>query len=100
MAEKVTPSARELLLLRLQEQGVRLLPGVKYEEVTDKGLVVSKEGKRELLEADTIVIAAGSTPNQDLLSVEGIPVRAVGDCNEPRGIEQAVEEGWAAASSL
>jgi 2,4-dienoyl-CoA reductase-like NADH-dependent reductase (Old Yellow Enzyme family)/thioredoxin reductase len=99
MAQKVTPSIRELLLLRLEGLGVRLLTGVSYEEITDKGLTVTLEGKRELLEADTVVLAAGSVP-AGAPEVGGVALKKVGDCVEPRGVKEAIAEGWAAALAL
>jgi len=100
MAQKVTPSVRELLLLRLEELGVRLLPEVDYKEITDSGLVVKHEGQEELIEADTIVLAAGAVPIRELSHLEGVPVQMVGDCQKPRGIREAIAEGRTAALSL
>ena len=100
MAQKVTPSIRELLLLRLGELGVRLLPEVDYKEINDKGLVVTRKGQEELIEADTIVLATGAVSLRELSRLEGVLVQMVGDCQEPRGIKEAIAEGRAAALSL
>jgi hypothetical protein len=51
--------------------------------------------------ADTIVIAAGSTPNTDLADkLKGVKVQSVGDCVEPRRILEAMREGWKAALEI
>jgi 2,4-dienoyl-CoA reductase (NADPH2) len=53
--------------------------------------------------ADTIVIAAGSTANNDLAqALEGkvAEVKSVGDCVEPRRILDAIKEGWRAAMEI
>jgi len=34
--------------------------------ITDKGVVISRRGEEELVEADTVLIAAGLRPNLDL----------------------------------
>jgi len=85
------------LLGRLARMGVVLRPGVKYERLTDAGLtVILDDGKRETIPADTVVLAAGSTPRAELLSVlEGrVPrVYRIGDCLEARGIKDAIHEG-------
>jgi NADPH-dependent 2,4-dienoyl-CoA reductase/sulfur reductase-like enzyme len=99
MAQKVTPSIRALLLMRLEGLGVRLLTGVSYEEITDKGLVIAVAGKKELVEADTIVLAAGASPVK-ITQIEGIALAEIGDCVEPRGLREAIAEGWAAALAL
>jgi thioredoxin reductase len=74
-----------------------MLTEVKYEEITDKGLTVTtKEGKRQILEADTIVTAMPLRANTDLLkSLEGSApeIHAIGDCSEARLIIDAIAEG-------
>ena len=105
MACKIGPTARECLLGRLPEKGVCLLPGVqRYEEITDKGLVlIDGEGKRQTIEADTVVIAAGSRGNLGLyeaLKGKVSEVHAIGDCKEPRDIMEAIAEGAKTATEL
>lgn len=74
-----------------------MLPGVKYEQVTDKGLIITtKEEQRQLLEADTVVIAGGTRANTELAKTLGgkVPeVYAVGDSVEPCGICEAIAAG-------
>ena len=97
MAVKVSQRERDALLARLERQSVTMLPGVKYEEITAKGLVITdKEGKKRTLEADTIVIAAGATPKAELAEkLKGkVPeVHLVGDSVEPRRILEAIDDG-------
>ncbi len=85
------------LLDWLEGQGVTMLPGVRYEEVTDKGLTITtKEGERVTLEADTVVTALPLLPNSQLYkSLEGSApeVHAIGDCREPHLIVDAVADG-------
>jgi len=104
MAAGVAPVIGEALVGRLQAKGVTLLPGVKYHEVNAQGLVITtREGEKRTLPADTIVLAAGSKPNTGLLPGlrKGFSeVCQVGDCVEPRGILEALSEGWHAALTL
>jgi 2,4-dienoyl-CoA reductase (NADPH2) len=85
------------LLNWLDEKGVTMLSGVKYEEITDKGLTITnKGGKKETLEADTIVTALPLKPNTELIkSLEGVApeVHAIGDCREPHLTVDAIAEG-------
>jgi len=96
MAVNIPPRERENLLGRLAQRGVTMLPGVKYEEITAKGLVITdREGKRRILEG-TIVLAAGATPRSELAEkIKGkVPeVHLVGDSVQPRKIADAIEEG-------
>lgn len=81
----------------LDKKGVVMLPGVKYEEITDQGLVITtKDGKRQTLEADTIVTALPLQPNTALLNeLKGVApeVYAIGDCNDPHLVVNAVGDG-------
>ncbi|MCJ7593790.1 MAG: hypothetical protein MUO52_03330, partial [Desulfobacterales bacterium] len=71
---------------------------------TDKGLVlIDSDGKRQTIEADTIVIAAGSRGNIGLYEeLKGkVPeLYAIGDCKEPRDIMEAISEGAKAGTEL
>jgi 2,4-dienoyl-CoA reductase (NADPH2) len=87
----------------LEKNGATTIAGVKYEEITDKGLIITKEGKRQTIEADTIVTAVPSKPNNELItSLKGkVPeVYAIGDCNEPRLIINAVADGYHVAHDI
>ncbi|UCB42478.1 MAG: FAD-dependent oxidoreductase [Dehalococcoidales bacterium] len=98
MATGVFPSARQALLNRLEEKGVILMPGIKeYQGITAEGLlIINKEGKSQLLEADSIVLATGVTANDRLAkAVQGKvgEVHMVGDCAEPGRILDAIRDG-------
>lgn len=97
-------ATRPILLDRLEKQGVRMFAGIKDEEVIEKGLRVEDcEGRTILLEADTIVSAISSTPNNSLTqSLKGkIPtVFAIGDCVQPRKMMDAIHEGAAIATEI
>ncbi len=104
MALKIGLTLRAFLLNRLLERGIALLPGIRYNEVTPEGLVVTtKEGERKTIEADTIVLAAGATPDKELYQeIKGkVPeVHLAGDCVEPRTIRDAIAEGYRIALEL
>jgi pyruvate/2-oxoglutarate dehydrogenase complex dihydrolipoamide dehydrogenase (E3) component len=68
-------------------------------EVGQGRVLVSQGEKRQWLEAETIISAQGSRPEQDLLRVlEGrIPqILPIGDCLEPRSAKEAIHEGFLA----
>lgn len=84
---------------RLKEEGVQVLTAVKYEEVTDKGLVVTDpNGERHTLEADTLVLAIGSRPNSELAAElhSRYQAQAAGDCLSPRNLWESLTEGYRA----
>jgi 2,4-dienoyl-CoA reductase (NADPH2) len=81
----------------LEARGVNMLLGVRYEEITDRGLTVTtNEGKKQTLEADTIVTALPLAPNSGFYEgLEGSApeVHAIGDCREPHLIVDAIADG-------
>jgi len=80
------------------------MAGVKYEEVTDKGLVImSSDGRRQLIEADTIVTALPFLPNAELtkaMAEKAPEIYIVGDCSEPRFIMDAIGDGYRIARAI
>jgi 2,4-dienoyl-CoA reductase (NADPH2) len=95
---------KPFLLHWLADKGVTMLTEVKYEEITDKGLTITTtEGKRQTIEADTIVTALPLLPNTELLkSLDGIvpEVYAIGDCKEPHLIIDAIADGSRVARAI
>jgi 2,4-dienoyl-CoA reductase (NADPH2) len=92
------------LLDWFQKKGVVLLPGVKFMEITDKGLtIVTREGERKLIEADSIIPALPLKPNLALLeSLQGHApeVYVAGDCHEPLQIVDAITSASRIARSI
>jgi pyruvate/2-oxoglutarate dehydrogenase complex dihydrolipoamide dehydrogenase (E3) component len=97
IAASVNPQARDNLLARLIKNGVTMLTGVRYEEITDRGLVITdKEGQRQTIEADTVVLATGAMQNTELVTeLEGqdIALHLIGDCVTPGKIIDAIRDG-------
>jgi len=104
MAATLAPIDREPLIGRLTIKGVTMLTGVRYEEITAKGLVItSKEGQKQTVPADTIVLAAGSKPNTELLSaLEGVGLKVyhIGDCLKPGRLSDAIAQGFHIGQTL
>jgi 2,4-dienoyl-CoA reductase-like NADH-dependent reductase (Old Yellow Enzyme family)/thioredoxin reductase len=114
MANKMNPDMRMLLVDRLRNKGVRMLTGVQYQQATDTGMRVHMRGgitsmaeiaadAMKNFPADTFVLAAGSTPNNELkeaIEKTGVKVKCVGDCVEPRTMLEAIKEGWLAAAEI
>jgi 2,4-dienoyl-CoA reductase (NADPH2) len=88
---------KPFLLNWLAEKEVTMMTEVNYEEITDKGLVITtKKGRRQTIEADTIVTAMPLLPNTELLkSLKGRvrEIYSIGDCNEPHLIVNAIADG-------
>jgi 2,4-dienoyl-CoA reductase-like NADH-dependent reductase (Old Yellow Enzyme family)/thioredoxin reductase len=104
LATKVQRLIREPMLDRLRYKRVSMLTGVEYQEITDVGVVIrTHAGEKKVVEADTVVLAAGSTSNTELaaaLKGKVAQVVSVGDCVEPRSIMEAVDEGYRAGLNV
>lgn len=78
---------------------VKLTPRTRLMEVTKDGVIVLKNGKKQNLKSNSVVIALGFKSKDSLLpEVEtlNIPVCTVGDCVAPRRIYDAIHEGFSA----
>lgn len=104
LGEGMTVDNQRRLLRWLEEQGVAMLTGVKYEEITSGGLVIiSKEGKRITIESDTILPIMSLQPNTGLIkSLDGTApeIHSIGDCREPHLIAEAIAAGWQIACAI
>jgi len=114
MANKMNPDMRMLLVDRLAKKGVLMFPNTQYQGASDTGMRIHVRGgitsmaeiaadAMKNVVADTIVLAAGSTPNTDLktaLEGKGVEVKCIGDCVEPRQILEAIKEGWQTALEI
>jgi len=104
LATKVNRSIRGPMLERLRAKGATILTGVDYQKITSAGVVIKDNaGKEKIVEADTVVLATGATPNDELVALlKGKVPRLVriGDCVTPRSIKEAVEEGYQAGMTI
>ena len=103
---ELMPIRNKIKLLKwLPKKGATLISGVKeYVEITKNGLIIiTGEGRRQTIEADTIVTALPLKPNSELYKVlKGrVPeIYNIGDCREPRLIIHAIAEGYSIAKSI
>jgi 2,4-dienoyl-CoA reductase (NADPH2) len=104
LGEGLTGDDKGQLFAWLKQKGATMFNKVQYERITDKGLdIITKEGERKTLEADTIIVALPFQPNADLWkSLQGkVPeIYAIGDCKEPHLMVQAIADGWEIGSTI
>ena len=81
----------------LEQKGVTLLPGIKYEKINEKGVVITgKNGQMQTLDADAIIPMTPLMPEDDLakaLAGKVPEIHVCGSCNTPGLIRDAVNEG-------
>ena len=96
LADNVGRTARWSLMKSLKLMGVELRPKTRLLEITDDSVIVESRGGRESIRADTVVMAAGVQPANELareVGSTGIQVITIGDAKEPRKCLEAVFEG-------
>lgn len=96
-------TSRWTVLPELEQVGVRMLAGINYEAVVADGIIVSKDGEREKISADTLILATGYRPRRELVDALGqvVPeVHTIGDCVKARTLLEALHEGAQVAAAI
>ena len=105
-------STRWVILNELKDAGIKEITEVKVKEITNNhdengqknsGVVYEKDGQEHFINADTVVIAVGYSPNNDLQKqVEGkFPeTYFIGDCVRVRTALEAIHEGFEVALKI
>lgn len=100
LALDMDPINRYMLLQRLGEKKIPTYVNVKFEAITNEGIIFLDSHGKRTLKAESIILALGSKPNNELaraLTRTVSEVYAAGDCVEPRRSLEAIHEGsWAA----
>jgi 2,4-dienoyl-CoA reductase (NADPH2) len=90
-------STRWTVMAELKRLNVTVLTGAKAVGIRSEGLEILKDGTLQTLPADTVVVAAGSMPVNDLkkcLETLVEEVHIIGDAKEPRNALEAIREGF------
>jgi 2,4-dienoyl-CoA reductase (NADPH2) len=96
-------TTRWTMIQELTRQGVLTHVQTKVLEITDGSVKVEQNGREMMIEADTVVLAAGARPCNPLqseLDAKGISCRVVGDARTVAMAFDAVHEGFSAGRSV
>ena len=96
-------TTRWIIMQRLHNAGIKIKAGTEVVEIGDKGVKAKRGGTIELFPADTVVLAVGLKPNNELaakLKGGAAEVHVIGDCAEVNKIASAIEGGLRAAREL
>lgn len=81
----------------LNKKGVKVMTGVKYEEINNNGLVIkNKDGEHQTIEADTFAMALplqANTKLADSLKDTTPEFYVIGDCKTPGLMTDAIADG-------
>ncbi|MGK0290652.1 MAG: 2,4-dienoyl-CoA reductase (NADPH2) [bacterium] len=89
----------------LKKKAVEMVSGASYELIDDNGLHIKVNGKSKILDVDNIIICAGQTSRQELLSelqIAGVSTHLIGGAKLAGEIDakRAINEGCTLAASL
>lgn len=86
----------------LKRAGVKMLISTKAVEIRNGMLVLDKAGEKLEIGADSIVLAAGSRPDNRLASMlkDSVDLHMIGDCARPRNILESIAEGARTAREI
>lgn len=102
-ATDINPSCRWSIMSRVRQLGVTLYNKSKVTAIKKDGVEIETEEGTKFLPADTMVIAVGARPNNDMaeaLSNAGITVDTIGDATKVAKIPDAIGAGYRLAASL
>ena len=103
MGKDIGKSTRWGMMQELSRAGIKSVTEHTVTEITPAGLTMEKDGKSVEIEADTIVIAAGSVSVNSLESVlkeMQIPFKVIGDAKHVALAFDAIHQGYATGLSL
>ena len=89
----------------LKKAGVKLLGDLDYKRITERGLVIEKDGKEKLIEVDQVIICAGQTSVNQLhasFKAAGVNAHLIGGALLASEVDakRAIEEGMMVAYDI
>ncbi|MBC8438729.1 MAG: FAD-dependent oxidoreductase [Deltaproteobacteria bacterium] len=103
MGKDIGKSTKWGMMQDLGRHHVKTMTGSKVIEITPNGLIIEQDGKIYEIEADTVVVAAGSVSNNPLESVlekMGVEYRVAGDARQVATAFDAVHQGYKAGLEI
>jgi 2,4-dienoyl-CoA reductase (NADPH2) len=96
VGQDIGRSTRWSILQDLSRLGVRSITKARAKEITDRGVMIEREGREELIPGDTVVLATGAKASNNLYDqIKGRvkEIHVIGDAKSPRKALEAVAEG-------
>jgi 2,4-dienoyl-CoA reductase (NADPH2) len=107
MLERIAPDVdfwnRWVLMDRLAQAGIEMIPGARAEAISAEGVRIAAAGGSRMLPADSVVLAAGARSYNPLAkALEGRieALHFIGDCLKPQKVRQAVDAGFRAGMEV
>lgn len=87
----------QALRTMIKDRNIGVVADAKVTKITPQGITYVQAGEEKELACDTVIIAAGYRPNnqlEDALEKKAVDLTVVGDAEAPRKILTAVHEGY------
>ena len=97
MGNDIGLTTRWVIMQRLRDAGIAMETGARVVGITGEGVNAKRNGAVEFFPADSVVLAVGLTPREELAqSLKGkvTEVHSIGDCAEVQKIANAIEGGF------
>jgi NADPH-dependent 2,4-dienoyl-CoA reductase/sulfur reductase-like enzyme len=96
IAKDIGPTTAWVVRQRIKEKGIIIFTKAKLISIEDDGITVDREGGRESLKGDIVVLATGLKPDNELMeSLKGkVSLHFAGDCVEVAKILEAIHGGF------
>jgi 2,4-dienoyl-CoA reductase (NADPH2) len=95
--QDIGSSTRWTVMMELRRLGVTILTGTKAVGIKAEGVEIEKGQNRDLLPADSVVVAVGAEPENWLVDEIGDlapQIITIGDAKTPRNALEAIKEGF------
>jgi len=97
-------STRWVVVKNLRKKGIKIIDQSPVKEVNQEGVLIENDSGETLLPANTVVLALGAAPvNQlaeELKDKDNLVVHLIGDASKPRKITEATREGFDVALQI
>jgi len=96
-------STRWTMMQDISRYGIEIKIATTAVEITETGIKIESDGKLQEISADTVVIAAGSSPYnplQKIIEEKGISFQVAGDAGKIALAFDAVHQGFAAGRNI
>jgi 2,4-dienoyl-CoA reductase-like NADH-dependent reductase (Old Yellow Enzyme family)/thioredoxin reductase len=93
-----------IIMNTLEKHHAEVITGVKYQEIDARGVnILTKNGIRQAVEADTVIVAMGTEPDANISAAfqgKAAEIYQAGDCNKLSFIRDSIADGNRVASML
>lgn len=96
-------SSKWVISMDIPRFGIQVLTETRVIAINDEGVIIEKGNDRSTIKADTVVIAAGSEPNNELfeqLKDVVSEIYLIGDGRQPRKVMDAIRDGYHLANKI